>query len=289
MADVVRISPRAGRRAGAGKGAKGKDAGARSSGNVQSLTRALRVMNALAEHLHGLTLSDLAQTVGLPTSTAHRLLTTMQNERYVRFDAERSVWLIGVQAFQVGSSFLRSRDLVSSARPYMRRLMEMSGETVNLVVVDHGEVVYLAQVECHKVMRAIAGPGGRARMHNSAVGKAILSWWPEEEVARVLESRGLPRETANTIVTPAALRKDLAATRTRGYAVDDEENAAGLRCVASVIFDENAAPMAGLSVSGPVTRLPENRIPALGVNVARIAGEITAQLGGRLPASFPAF
>ncbi len=130
----------------------------RGTGQVQSLTRALRILNTLSESANGLTLSDLAHTVALPTSTVHRLLTTLQNERYVRFDNERSVWLIGVQAFHVGSVYVRSRDLVAIARPYMRRLMEESGETVNLAIVDRNEVIFLAQVECQKMMRAIAGP-----------------------------------------------------------------------------------------------------------------------------------
>ena len=134
----------------------------RASGQVQSLSRALKLLNALSYHASGLSLSEVAQEVGLPNSTAHRLLTTLQNERFVRFDTERSVWLIGVQAFRVGSAFVRSRDVVTIARPYMRRLMEQSGETVNLGISDRGEIVYLAQVECQKMMRAIAGPA-RAR------------------------------------------------------------------------------------------------------------------------------
>jgi len=284
MADIVQMPKPKGRRTAKTKAPTGRS---RSTGNVQSLTRALRVMNALAEHVHGLTLSDLAQTVGLPTSTAHRLLTTLQNERYVRFDQERSVWLIGVQAFQVGSSFLRSRDLVSTARPYMRRLMDASGETVNLVIEDQGQVVYMAQVECHKMMRAIAGPGGRTNMHNSGVGKAIMAWWPRERVSELLERTGMPRETPRTITKPKALNDALGETRNSGYAFDNEENALGLRCLASAIFDENANPMAALSVSGPVARMPENRIATLGTHVARIAAEITIQLGGKFPPDFP--
>ena len=116
----------------------------RASGQVQSLSRALKLLNALSYYAQGLSLSEVASEVGLPNSTAHRLLTTLQNERYVRFDNERSAWMIGVQAFRVGSTFVRSRDLVSISRPYMRRLMDQSGETVNLGMFDRGEIVYLA-------------------------------------------------------------------------------------------------------------------------------------------------
>lgn len=268
-----------------GRKGSGDASPSRGTGQVQSLTRALRIMNALAEHTHGLTLSDLAHTVNLPTSTAHRLLTTLQNERYVRFDSERSVWMIGVQAFQVGSVYARSRDLVSIARPYMRRLMEESGETANLAIIDRGEVIFLAQVECQKMMRAVAGPGGRAPLHCTGTGKAMLAWFPEREASEMLRSRTMHRETPKTVDTASVLIASLAEVRKRGYSVDDEENAVGLRCVASVIFDEHVRPLAGISISGPTARLTETRLPVLGANVTKIAAEITAELGGRLPDS----
>jgi IclR family transcriptional regulator, acetate operon repressor len=188
----------------------------RASGQVQSLSRALKLLNALAVHPQGLSLSEVAGHVGLPNSTAHRLLTTLQNERYVRFEAERSVWLIGVQAFCVGAAFVRSRDLVTIARPYMRRLMEQSGETVNLAIADRGEVIYIAQVETQKMMRAIAGPGGRAPMHCSGVGKALLAVADQATADKLMSSMELHRETAHTLITIPDLQRDLDKIRKRG-------------------------------------------------------------------------
>lgn len=255
----------------------------RASGQVQSLSRALKLLNALSYYTQGLSLSEVASEVGLPNSTAHRLLTTLQNERYVRFDNERSVWMIGVQAFRVGSTFVRSRDLVSIARPYMRRLMDQSGETVNLGIFDRSEIVYLAQVETQKMMRAIAGPGGRAPLHCSGIGKALLAFMGDEDRDRILSSLQWQRETANTLTSAEAIKAELPDIEQGNYAVDDEENAVGLRCVASVIFNEHGEPMAGLSISGPTARLTDVRLPALGAMVAGIADEITAELGGRRP------
>ena len=255
----------------------------RASGQVQSLSRALKLMNALSYHSQGMSLSEVAHEVGLPTSTAHRLLTTLQNERFVRFDPERSTWLVGVQAFRVGSAFLRSREIAATARPFMRRLMEQSGETVNLAIADRGEIVFLAQVECNKMMRAIAGPGGRAFMHCSGVGKALLAFGRPAEVEKHLQVMDFRRETPSTLTTLESLKRDLATTLARGYAVDNEENAVGLRCVAAPLFDEHGDAVAGLSVSGPAARIPEIRIPALGSAVAAVAAEITQELGGRRP------
>ena len=130
-----------------------------TTGQVQSLTRALSLLRALAESGDGMTLSDVAQLVGLPPSTAHRLLTTLQQERFVRFDGAAHVWQVGVEAFVIGNAFVRTRDVVVMARPYLRRLMEEGGETANLYLEQDGEAICMAQVECRQMMRAIARPG----------------------------------------------------------------------------------------------------------------------------------
>ncbi len=251
------------------------------AGQVQSLTRALALLRAIARSHDGLTLTEVAHTVGLPPSTAHRLLTTLQQARFVRFDPIGHLWQVGVEAFAVGNAFARTRDVVMMARPLMRRLMEESGETVNLYVADEGgEAVCMAQVECRQLMRAISRPGGRVKMHCSGAGKAILAWLGERELAKVLERHGLPRATERTVVTPKALRADLELVRRRGYAVDDEEHAVGLRCVAAPILDEHGLPLAGLSVSGPTARVPDHRVSLLGALVAQAAASVTAEIGG---------
>jgi IclR family acetate operon transcriptional repressor len=272
MAQTSRITRARGRRPAAEEADK--------TGQVQSLTRALSLLETIARSHDGLTLTEVAQTVGLPPSTAHRLLTTLQQARFVRFDPLSSVWQIGMQAFVVGNAFARTRDVLMMARPVMRRLMEESGETVNLYVTDEGEAICMGQVECRQMMRAIARPGGRVRMHCSGVGKAMLAFLPERDVARVLERHGLPRVTERTLVTPKTLRADLEQVRARGYAVDDEEHAVGLRCVAAPILDEHGTPLAALSVSGPTARIPDHQVSLLGAMVTEAARAVTAEVGG---------
>jgi IclR family acetate operon transcriptional repressor len=253
----------------------------RDPSQVQSLTRALALLNALAESVDGMSLGDLAQVVGLAPSTAHRLLTTLQGQRFVRFIAAEGVWQVGVQAFIVGQTFRRARDVIALARPAMRRLMEESGETVNLYIEEGGEAVCMGQVECRQVMRAISRPGGRVKMHCSGVGKAMLARLPEGEVTRILQAHGLPRMTERTLDTPRRLRADLEEIRRRGFAVDDEEHAVGMRCVAAAILDEDGRPLAALSLSGPVARIDDAGLMAAGVLVAKAADTVTAQVGGR--------
>ncbi len=253
------------------------------SDQVQSLVRALALVNRLAAADEGMALTELAQQVGLSLSTTHRLLTTLEQERYVHFDLERRLWSVGVQAFVTGSAFLKTRSLTALARPQMRMLMEQNEETVNLAVEDEFEAIYLSQVECRHMMRAFARPGGRVPLHCSSVGKALLSAMPDGDLARVLHQRGMPRLTIKTINTTTALRRNLALARQVGYAVDDEEHAVGLRCVAAVVFNENRQPVAALSVSGPLVRITDIRIPHLGSQVRQAADILTSQLGGVLP------
>ena len=230
-----------------------------------------------------MTLSELALVVGLPVSTTHRLLTTLESERFVRLDPVEGRWQIGVEAFRVGNAFARTRDLVAIARPHLRRLMEETGETANLYLAVDGEAVCMAQVECRQTMRAIARPGGRVPMHASGVGKAILAGLEPEEVQAVLRRHGLPRLTERTIDTPRRLEAALAEIRSRGWALDDEENALGLRCVAAAILDEHGRPQAAVSVSGPSVRLPDERLAELAAAVRRTARELTRAIGGTEP------
>jgi IclR family acetate operon transcriptional repressor len=253
----------------------------RSGGDqVQSLVRALAILNRISEAPdEGATLTELAQQVGLPPSTAHRLLTTLEQERYARFDHDGRRWSIGVQAFVTGCTFTKTRSLVGLARPHMRRLMEDSGETVNLAIEDEGEAVYLAQVECRQMMRAFARPGSRVPLHCSAVGKAILSAISDKSLSKILHQRGMPRLTVKTITSPALLRVNLEQARVAGYAVDGEEHAVGLRCISAPIFDETGEVAAAVSASGPLARIVDERVAQLSALVLETAGAISAEMG----------
>jgi IclR family acetate operon transcriptional repressor len=139
----------------------------------------------------------------------------------------------------------------------------------------------MGQVESRQLVRAIAKPGGRVFLHSSGIGKAMLAAMSPAEVGRILQNRGLPRFTERTVDTPARLRDQLAEIRARGYAIDDEEYAIGLRCVAAPIFDEAGGLAAAVSLSGPTARITQDRVPVLGNLVRNVASQITAEFGGR--------
>jgi IclR family acetate operon transcriptional repressor len=253
------------------------------TGQVQSLTRGLSILEALARAEGGLTLTDVAQRVGLPPSTAHRLLATLEKMRYVFQAGDLGLWYVGLQAFTVGSTFLAARDWVAQSHPYMRRLMEQSGETANLAILDGTEAVFIDQVQCRETMRTIVRLGSRVPLHASGVGKAIFASLPDEQIDAILKVKGVPRITDNTITSAETMWASLRVIRQRGWSFDDEEHLVGTRCVASPIYDEHAESLGAISLAGPVSRLPDARIKQLGPIVAHIAEDITRRVGGRWP------
>jgi IclR family acetate operon transcriptional repressor len=255
---------------------------AQAAASVQSLDRALALLELIAQE-DGLTLTELAQRAGVPPSTAHRILGTLQAHDYVMHDEERGLWLIGVRAFEVGSSFLRNRKLAETGRTIMRELMEECGETVNLAIEDGGSIVFISQVESHHAIRAFHRPGSRGAIHASGVGKALLTALSDDAVRRVLHKTGLVKFTPKTLVEPERLFAELVTSRERGWTVDDEERTPGMRCVAAPIFNEHGEAFAGLSISGPTVRLTDERMGELGPMVKRAAEAITGSIGGHGP------
>ena len=252
---------------------------------MRSLTRALSIMQKLAASPDGMSLTELSEATELPPSTTHRLLTTLEAERFVRPDPNGGLWRIGVAAFFVGSAFARSRDTLALVRPYLRRLMELSGETANLFVESDGEAICIGQIESRHAMRAITGVGGRVAIHSSGAGKALLAFDAKKR-AQVLRNPNLLRITDKTIVMPEQLEKELDVIVSRGVALDDEEHALGLRCVSAPVFNEFGDAVAAISISGPTARIPDQRLPALFEMVAQAAFEATRDFGGA--AKFPA-
>jgi IclR family acetate operon transcriptional repressor len=257
-------------------------------GGVQSVDRALSIIETLAEDDEGYRLSDLAIRTGLSTSTVHRLLATLEGRRFVQFDRTQSKWHVGARCFTVGATFARRRNFTAQAVPYLRKLRDLTRETANLAVVDDEFIIVLTRMESREIMRSLTKVGGRAAMVASGVGKAVLATYSDEDVSAIIRHHGMPRLTEKTIIRPGDLFKELATIRRQGYALDDEEACAGLRCVASVVYNDCSEPLAAISVSGMTSRLTDDRLPALGQTVRDIAAELTLALGGALPAAKPA-
>lgn len=249
---------------------------------VKSLDRAIDVLTRLAR-LGSATLTDLANDLGESPATVYRTLYTFQTRGIVDFEEAAQTWHIGAQAFHIGSHFLRRTSLVERARPVLRMLMRATEETANLAFARDGQVLFVSQVETHQSIRAFFPPGTLSPMHASGVGKALLAHLPEDDVTDIVGAHGLERFTRFTHTQEATLKAELSLIRSRGYAIDNEEKNLGMRCVAAPIFDMYGEAVAGVSVSGPSARLPDEALIGIGDKVKDAAQQITEGIGGRPP------
>ncbi|MEX0374389.1 HTH-type transcriptional regulator BhcR [Spiribacter pallidus] len=254
-----------------------------TSGSInQALDRGLIILEHLATG-DAQTLSDLAVDAGLSTSTVYRLLVTLARRGLVEFDEPTQTWSIGVEAFRIGSAFRRRTNVIEAARPIMRALMTQTGETCNLGIAEGDVVIFVSQVETHHPIRAFFRPGTRTPLHASGIGKALLAQTHRGRYQDWAAQNPRERFTAHTLTDPAALATALEQTQQRGWALDDEESTAGMRCLAAAVFDEYGEAVAGISISGPLARLSDAALPGLSDQVRGAAAALTEAIGGRRP------
>ena len=239
---------------------------------VQSISRAFEILEVLAEQAP-MTLSALARETGLPLSTLHRLAGALVSLGYVRADADKR-YALSPRLIHLGER--SSRMLSRWAIPHLSRLVDELGETANLALLEGDRIVYVGQVPSRHSMRMFTEVGRRVLPHCTAVGKVLLARLPDADLTGLVERTGLPARTPHTLTTVAALRTELAKVRADGFAVDDEEQEIGVRCVA-VALEEGPLAL-GLSVSGPVQRmtgdLVDRAVPALGSAAAGFAADL---------------
>jgi IclR family acetate operon transcriptional repressor len=247
-----------------------------TSGGVQSLQRAFDLLEGLADAGGEASLSELASTSGLPMPTIHRLIRTLVTLGYVRQHPNRR-YALGSRLIRLGEN--AGRQFGTWARPLLAELVEEVGETANLAVLEHDEVVYVAQAPSRHSMRMFTEVGRRLLPHGTGVGKAMLSTMPTQEVRELLRRTGMPAYTANTFQDPELLLAHLAEVAARGYALDESEQEIGVRCIAVPV--RGTASPAAISVSGPEGRLTDDIVAKVAPIVQRVADAITDTLMSR--------
>jgi DNA-binding IclR family transcriptional regulator len=248
---------------------------------VQVLDRALAALEVLANRSSECSLVDLSTTLKLHKSTAHRLMMVLEQHRLVDKNPDTGRYRLGLKLFEFGSKAIAAIDLRRHAKPYLDRLQRELGETVFFCLLDDGQVFYIEKIESQQSVRTGCTVGSRAPAYCTAVGKAMLAELPETEMSDIIRRSGLKAITANTITTAAALKAELRAIRSRGYAVDNEEKEPGLRCVSAAVRGDSGKLLAALSVSGPAFRLTKERVPEIGKAVMQAAGELSLDFGYR--------
>ncbi|MDT0455903.1 IclR family transcriptional regulator [Streptomyces sp. DSM 41527] len=257
--------------------AEAKPAGA--SGGVQSLERAFDLLERMADAGGEVGLSELSGSSGLPLPTIHRLMRTLVACGYVRQQPNRR-YALGPRLIRLGES--SSRLLGTWARPFLARLVEETGETANMALLDGDEIVYVAQVPSRHAVRMFTEVGRRVLPHSTGVGKALLAHHSPEEVRALLGRTGMPAATEKTITDPDRFLEALADVRRLGYAVDDNEQEIGVRCLAVPV--PNSPTSAAISISGPTGRVTEAATDKIVPVLQDVAAQLSVALANQTPA-----
>jgi DNA-binding IclR family transcriptional regulator len=247
--------------------------------SVPALERALLILEFLARSRHGVTLSQLTRKLQLPKSTSHALLLTFERCGYVQRDEATGRYRMGSRLYALANMALSGTSLRDQAAPFLYTLMQQTGLTVHLAILEQGEAVLIDKVEPPGEPKVATWIGKRMGLHCTALGKALVAALPEAEVEELVRRQGLLRHNENTIASLRKLRQACEQVQQLGYSIDDEEEEIGVCCVGAAILNGERQVVAAISVSGPTTQLAS--IPAAASLVKQTARAISRHLGLR--------
>ena len=247
---------------------------------VQSIERAIKIMQCFTQQRPELRLKDIADELNLNKSTVHGILNTLKHYGFVEQSEGLQQYRLGLSLLALGSQVLSSLDVRSAAGPVISEVCVQTGETVHLVLLEGMDVVYIDKQESNQSIRIFTSIGTRYRAYATGVGKAMLAYQSLEELMAMLPAK-LEKLTEHTITDKEELIEQLVAIRGRGYAIDDEETLIGLRCVAAPIFNYRNQVVSAISISGPSVRMTPERLPELTELVCQAAKRISRNLGQR--------
>lgn len=246
-------------------------------GLVQSVERALDILEFLGSSGEELGVSEIGAATGLSAGTVHRLLSTLGSRGYVHRNKETRKYGLGLKSLSMAVT-ARER-LGPLALPFLEELAEVSQETANLAILEQNSVMYVEQAAPKsRMLRIFTEPGNRVPLHSCGTGKVLLAYQPPRLLEFVLGRTGLPRYTASTITEPSQLREELRGIRRRGYAIDYGEQEEGVRCLAVPVFGPDGEIFASVSLSGPASRLESRKVEELVPHIKRIAAALSEAL-----------
>lgn len=251
-----------------------------STATVQSIDRAFEILEALENCPNGMQVKELSAALALNKSTVSRILLTLASKGYVVKNKD-NYYRLGMRLVDLCSFYLNSLQLKTEALPFLEELRNQTGLIVHLGSLDENEVVYLDKISSFNNIRMYSQIGKRAYVHCTGLGKAMLSRMSREEVEEILAVKGLPMMTEYTCTDQKNFFDELDRTRARGYAVDEQENEAGIRCVAAPVFDYRGNVIAAVSATGFIDMFPKARIEAMSVYVKKCAESISRSMGYR--------
>ncbi|MDO6419977.1 IclR family transcriptional regulator [Amphritea sp. 2_MG-2023] len=241
---------------------------------IQVIDRAAHILDAISRYSQPVTLKVLSAETGLHPSTAHRILRSLIDNRFVDRNENGEYWL-GNRLLQLTNKRRTDVDLRAVALPYMERLRDQLGESINLTIREGDVVIYFERAIPNRMMHVHQLVGSRAPLHVTGVGKLMLGIGGETDIISYAQRTNLPTYTQNTFSTLPELMAECRQSATQGYALDNEEAEIGVGCIGVLIYDQTQLPVAGLSISAPIERRQLEWIDAL----KEAANAISAQLG----------
>lgn len=247
--------------------------------SVPAVARALRILELFAESKRGLAPSDISRKLGLPKSSVHLLVKTLESMGYLKHNRSNGRYHFGLKLVTLSRTALENLGLCDQARPHLVDLMRVTGLTVHMAILERAEAVIIEKVEAPGMLRLATWVGRRLDANCSGVGKALLAFIPEAGLDGSLSGRALVRHNRNTITSPTRLAAELNKIRQMGYAFEDEEGEIGFRCIGAPIYDAEGTALAAISVAGTTTQIPIERVMKLASSVKSTAHEISTRLG----------
>ena len=248
---------------------------------IGSVQRAIDILNLFDDHVSELGVTDIAKMLDLHKSTVSGLIQTLEINGYLEQNPDNRKYHLGLKLIERASVLLNQIQIRDIAMPFLEELHGWCDEAINLAIRDKTNVVYIERLLSSQALGMRYEVGKRASVHSTALGRAMLSRLPDSEIDRLIRSMNLFSITEHTITDPEALIKDIRAARERGFAIDDEENELGARCVSAPILNHLGEPVAAISISVPIPRIPYNKIDYFGNKVVEVARKISTQLGYR--------
>lgn len=248
---------------------------------VQSVDRTLSILEVLSDYENGLGITDLSEKVGLHKSTVHRLLATLIHKDYVRQNNETNRYELTLKLFELGNKKIEKMNIVTVAKPFIQELMEKTNEVIHLVIGEGAEIVYVAKVEPQKTIRMYSSIGKRTPMYCTSVGKSMMSYMNDEDVERIWKASPIKKLTDTTITDLEEFKTHLNMVRGKGYAIDEQENEIGIRCVGASILDYKGNVCGAISISGSTISFKEDKIEEFSKLLIEYARKISRELGYR--------
>ena len=247
--------------------------------SVSSVRRALSIIEMLAHAPSGMSVSGVSHKIGAPKSSTHTILLTLARCGFLEREHRTGNYTLGLKILTLGNLHIDKTDLRAQAQPYLHGLVERTGLTAHLAILDGNQLVYVDKIESPGMVKMNTWIGRRIDAHCTALGKALLANLPLDRLEDLYKRNALTQRTGKTISSRDALKREMQRIRFRRYAIDDEECGIGVRCVGSVVFDKEGRAAAAIGVSGTTAQIGKARLESLGILTRLCARKLSRNLG----------